>query len=65
MQQKVYAGRHCNPFQSTQELAVRILEVWGECANDVKKIWKAMKQFLPRLQAAQSKDGGSIKTIFG
>jgi len=65
VQQKVYEGRHCNPFESTDELQTQIIDVWDECATDVKEIRKAMKQFLPRLQAVQSKDGGSIKTIFG
>ena len=62
---KVYEGRHCYPFDSTEELKARILEVWNECATDVKEIRQAMKQFLPRLQAVESIEGTSIKTIFG
>ena len=65
VQEKVYLGHHCQPFQSVEELKDRILEVWDECANDHKEIRKAVKRFLPRLQAVTSKDGGSIETVFG
>ena len=65
VQERVFEGRHCSPFQSVEELEARIKEVWDECASDLKEIRKALKQFLPRLQAVESKDGGSIKTLFG
>ena len=32
VQEKVFAGRHCNPFQSPEGLKDRIVEVWEECA---------------------------------
>ena len=47
------------------ELKRRIRDVWGECATDLPKIRKAMKQFLPRLGAVNAKEGGSIKTVSG
>ena len=65
VQEKVYEGRHCNPFENEEELKSRILEVWDECTSNMKVIRKALKQFLLRLRAVESKDGGSIKTMFG
>lgn len=65
VQEKVFEDRHCNPFTSTEELKERIKEVWGDCSSNLKEIRKALKQFLPRLREVESKDGGSIKTIFG
>ena len=65
VQEKVYQGRHCEPFENTEELKTKIMEVWGECSSDLKSIRKATKQFLPRLEAVELKDGDSIKTLFG
>lgn len=65
VQQKVYRGRHCNPFSNKEELRERIIEVWDECANNLKPIRKAIKQFFLRLRAVESRQGGSIKTLFG
>ena len=47
------------------ELKRRIRDVWDECARNLPQICKAMKQFLPRLGTVDSKEGGSIKTVFG
>ena len=47
------------------ELKRRICNVWDESATDLPQIHKAMKQFLPRLEAVDAKEGGSIKTVFG
>ena len=47
------------------ELKRRIRDIYDECATDLPKIRKAMKQFLPRLEAADAKEGGSVKTVFG
>ena len=65
VQEKVYRGRHCNSFKDLEELRKKIIEVWDECANDLKGIRKAIKQFLLRLRAVESRDGGSIETLFG
>ena len=47
------------------ELKKRIRHVWDECVTNLPQIRKAMKQFLPRLEAIDAKEGGSIKTVFG
>ena len=65
VQKKVYNGRYCYPFAMIDELKRRIRDVWGECATDLPKIRKAMKQFLPGLGAVNAKEGGSIKTVSG
>ena len=44
---------------------MRICDVWDECATDLPQIHKAVKQFLPRMEAVDAKEGGSIKTVFG
>ena len=62
---KVYKGRHCDPFKTLDELSDKTIEVWDECASDTTAIRKAIRQFLPRLQAVVVKDVGPIKTIFG
>ena len=65
VQEKVYDGRYCYPFAMIDELKRRIRDVLDECATDLPQICKAMKQFLPRLEAVDAKEGGSIKTVFG
>ena len=65
VKEKVYDGRYCYLFATIDELKRRIRGVWDECAADLPKIRKAMKQFLPRLEAVDAKEGGSIKTVFG
>ena len=47
------------------ELKRRIRDVWDEFATDLPQICKAMKQFLLRLEAVDTKEGDSIKTVFG
>ena len=47
------------------ELKRRIRDVWDECAMDLPKICKEMKQFFLHLEAVDTKKGGSIKTAFG
>ena len=46
------------------ELKRRICNVWDESATDLPQIHKAMKQFLPRLEAVDGKRGGSVKTVW-
>ena len=65
VQEKVYDGRYCYPLATIDELRRRIHDVWNECATDLLQIRKAMKQFIPRLEAVDAKEGGSIKTAFG
>ena len=38
-------------------------DLWDECAMDLPQICKAMKQFLPHLEAVGAKEGSSIKTF--
>ena len=63
VQEKVYDGHYCYPFTTIDELKRRIQDIWDECAIDLPQIRKAMKQFLPCLEAADTKEGGSIKTV--
>lgn len=65
VKEQVYMGRHGKPFRNEKELKERILEVWTPCTRSIATIRKAIKQFLPRLNAVVEKEGGSIKTIFG
>ena len=65
VQEKVYNRRYCYPFETIDELKRRIRDVWDECATYLRQICKAMKQFLPRLEAVDAKEVGSIKTVFG
>ena len=61
---KVYHKRHCAPFQNLTELRQRITEVWDDCAHDLPTIRRAMKQFIPRVEAVVAKNGGSIKSLY-
>ena len=47
------------------ELKRRIRGVWDVCATDLPQIRKAMKQSLPHFEAVDTKEGGSVKTVFG
>lgn len=62
---KVYEGRMNKPFKNEEEMIRRIKLVWNECASNTTEIRKAMKEFVPRLEAVQSNDGYSIKMLFG
>ena len=62
---KVYEGRMNKPFKNEEEMIRRIKSVWNECASNITEIRKAMKEFVPRLEAVQSNDGYSIKMLFG
>ena len=64
VQEKVYKGRYCYPFETIDELK-RIRDVWDECATYLPQIRKAVKQFLHRLEAVDAKEGDSIKIAFG
>ena len=65
MKEKVYAGRLNKPFKNELELKERIKSVWNECAKNTVEIRKAMKQFVPRLNAVADNNGYAIKTVFG
>ena len=65
VQEKVYNGCYCYPFTTFDELKRRTCDVWDECAMDLPQIQKTMKQFLPRWEAVNAKEGSSIKTVFG
>ena len=56
--------RHGKPFESFDELKMRIKTIWGSCASNRLAIRKAVKQFRPRLKAVVEKDGQSIKKLF-
>ena len=62
---KVYQGRAGEPFSSEEELKTKIKALWKDCATDLKPLRKAIKQFVPRLQAVKEKQGYCIKMIFG
>ena len=48
---KVYDGRAGRPFDSEQELKTNTIKrVWSSVVSDKKTIWKAIKQFVPRLR---------------
>ena len=65
VKKKVYQGRAGEPFSLEEELKTKINAVWKDCATDLKPLRKAIKQFVPRLQAAEEKQGYCIKIIFG
>ena len=62
---EVYQGRAGEPFSSEEELKSKIKAVWKNCATDLKPLRKAIKQFVPRLQAVEEKQWYCIKMIFG
>ena len=39
--------------------------MWKDRATDLKPLRKTIKQFVPRLQAVEEKQGYCIKMIFG
>ena len=61
----MYSGHHAKPFESEKELQDTICSVWDQCTENVELLRKAIKQFLPRLKAVVTKEGRSIKTVFG
>ena len=65
VKEKVYSGHHAKPFESEKELQDTICSVWDQCTENVELLRKAIKQFLPRLKAVVTKEGRSIKTVFG
>ena len=65
VQEKVYDGLYCYPLAKIDELKRKIRDVWDEYATYLSQIRKAIKQFLPRLEAVDAEEGGSIKTVFG
>ena len=60
---KLYQGRAGEPFSSEEELKTK-KAVWKDRATDLKPLRKAIKQFAPRLQAVEEKQGYCIKMIF-
>ena len=38
--------------------------MWDQCANKIEPLRKAIKQFLPRLKAAVTKEERPIKNVF-
>ena len=61
---KLYPGRAGKPFSSEEELKTKVKTVWKDCATDLKPSRKAIKQFVPRLQAVEEKQRYCIKMIF-
>ena len=53
------------PFQNENDLKIKIKKVWPEVAKDLVEIRRALKQFIPRLESVQEKNGECIKTLFG
>ena len=64
VKKKVYQGRAGESFISEEELKTKIKAVWKDCATDWKPLRKAIKQFVPRLQAVEEKKGYCIKVMF-
>ena len=62
---KVYQGRAGEPFSSKEELKTKIKAVWKDCETDLKPLQKAIKDFVPRLQAIEENQGYCINMIFG
>lgn len=62
---KVYEDRFGNPFKDIDELKRKIRKVWPKVASDIKEIRKALKQFVPRLNAVAENEGNCIKMHFG
>ena len=56
---------HGRPFKNRDEMIKKIRSVWDEVAKNKTEIRRAMKQFVPRLNALVDKEGYSIKTGFG
>ena len=65
MKTKVYTGRKGKAFKNEEELQTRIRSVWKDCAKEIPTMRKAIRQFVPRLNAINEKDGHSIKMLFG
>ena len=61
---KVCQSRDGEQFSSEEELKTKIKAVWKDCGTDLKPLRKAIKQFVPRLQAVEETQGYCIK-IFG
>ena len=62
---KVYDVRAGRPFDNEQGLKNTMKRVWSSVVSDKKTIWKAIKQFVPRLREVARKGGYSIKLTFG
>ena len=62
IQTKVFEGQR-EPFQNTDDLTARIMEVW-EAACEEDKLHRAILQFRPRLLAVMNEKGGPIKYMF-
>ena len=54
---KVCQSRYGEPFSSKEELKTKIKAVWKDCGTDLKQLRKAIKQFVPRLQAVDETQG--------
>ena len=52
---KVYQCRAGEPFSPEEQVKTEIKAVWKNCATDLKLLQKAIKQFVPRLRAAEEK----------
>ena len=48
------------PFSSEEELKTKIKTVWKDCPT-----WQAIKQFVPRLQVVEERQGYCTKMMFG
>ena len=62
---KVYRGRAGESFSSEGESKTKVKAVSKDCAIDLKPLRKAIKQFVPRLQAVEEKKGCRIKMVIG
>ena len=58
VQEKIFDGCYY-PFAMIDELKGRIHDIWDEYVTDLRKIRKAIKQFLHCFKAVDAKEGSS------
>ena len=62
---KHFESHNAKHFKSEKELKDRIFSMYDQCTTNVEQLCRARKQFLPRLKDVITKEGRSIKTVFG
>ena len=53
------------PFESEEEMILKIKSIWKESASNLVEIRKSMKEFPGRLRAIKECNGSSFKIQFG
>ena len=65
VKEKVYSCHDAKHLDDEKEFKDRIFSVYDQCATNVEPLRKTWKQFLPRLKVVVTKEGRSMKTVFG